>query len=192
VAWTLLLWITPIFCDDYGRATPHIIVEHGPYNITDIRKRAPAYAQPTPTTLKAFYNMDQSSTAGAGKTIAIIDAFAHSEAESDLNTFSAYYDLPLCTTENGCFKRVNQNGGNAYPTTTSSSWAQETSLDLQWAHAIAPAANILYIEADSDSLNDLMVAVKYASENADYILHLSLRLQVIMVHRQIIPLLHHR
>ena len=48
-------------------------------------------------------------------------------------------------------------------TTTNSGWAVETSLDVEWAHAIAPDANILLVEAKSNSLTDLMNAVTYAT-----------------------------
>ena len=44
-------------------------------------------------------------------------------------------------------------------------WDLETALDVQWAHAMAPAANILLVEANSSAgLNDLMTAVDYARD----------------------------
>jgi hypothetical protein len=46
---------------------------------------------------------------------------------------------------------------------TNSGWAVETSLDVEWAHAIAPAANILLVEASSNSLTALLSAVTYAT-----------------------------
>src|SRR5262249_28286556 len=42
-------------------------------------------------------------------------------------------------------------------------WAGEIALDVEWAHAIAPGANILLVEARSSSLTDLLNAVKYAA-----------------------------
>jgi subtilase family serine protease len=47
--------------------------------------------------------------------------------------------LPACTTANGCFRKVNQRGGASYPR-KDSGWALEISLDIQWAHSIAPGA----------------------------------------------------
>ena len=46
-------------------------------------------------------------------------------------------------------------------------WAMEISLDVQWAHAIAPGAKILLVEARSSSLTDLLSAVNYARNRAD-------------------------
>src|SRR5207248_2797397 len=45
---------------------------------------------------------------------------------------------------------------------TSSGWSQEIALDVEWAHAIAPGAKILLVEARTSSLNDLLGAVDYA------------------------------
>ena len=47
---------------------------------------------------------------------------------------------------------------------TNSTWAVETSLDVEWAHAIAPGANILLVEAGSSSYTDLLNAVTTASQ----------------------------
>jgi len=69
----------------------------------------------SPAQIKSAYNFTTSLTAGAGKTIAIVDAFDDPTAENDLNVYSAQYGLPACTTANGCFKKVNQTGGTNYP-----------------------------------------------------------------------------
>ena len=56
--------------------------------------------------------------------------------------------LPSCTTTNGCFKKVNQAGtASPLPPNYNQTWATEINLDTQWVHAMAPAANILLIEA---------------------------------------------
>jgi subtilase family serine protease len=47
--------------------------------------------------------------------------------------------------------------------------AQETALDTQWAHAIAPSAKILLVLAESDSLYDMFQAIDYATSHADYV-----------------------
>ena len=49
-------------------------------------------------------------------------------------------------------------------TTTNAGWALETSLDVEWAHAIAPDADIVLVEAASSNLNSLFSAVSYASK----------------------------
>jgi subtilase family serine protease len=122
----------------------------------------------SPATIKSVYNFTTLSTAGAGKTIAIVDAFDDPSAESDLNAFSSQFGLPACTTANGCFKKVNQNGGSSYPR-KDAGWALEISLDIQWAHAIAPGAKILLVEAATNSFANLLAAEDYAKTHADYV-----------------------
>ena len=58
------------------------------------------------------------STAGAGQTVAIVDAYDDPNAEADLAVYRAQYGLPACTTANGCFKKVNQTGGTTLPRPT--------------------------------------------------------------------------
>ncbi len=133
--------------------------------------RPQASSSPTglsPATIKSVYSFSTSSTAGSGWTIGIIDAYDDPTAESDLGVFSSQYGLPACTTANGCFKKVNQNGGTKYPR-TNSGWALEISLDVQWAHAIAPGAKILLVEASSNSFTNLMAAEDYAKTHAQYV-----------------------
>src|SRR5438552_5862146 len=122
----------------------------------------------SPAQIKSAYGFSTSPTAGAGKTIAIVDAFNDPTAESDLAVFSSQYNLPACTTANGCFTKVNQTGGTRYPR-TDSGWALEISLDVQWAHAIAPGAKILLVEATSNSFANLLAAEDYAKAHADYV-----------------------
>jgi subtilase family serine protease len=122
----------------------------------------------SPQTIKSVYSFPTSSTAGAGKTIAIVDAYDDPTAESDLGVFSSQYGLPDCTTANGCFQKVNQNGGTTYPR-KDAGWALEISLDVQWAHAIAPGAKILLVEASSNSFTNLLAAEDYAKAHAQYV-----------------------
>jgi subtilase family serine protease len=119
-------------------------------------------------TVKAVYGFPTGSTAGAGQTIAIVDAYDDPNAEADLSVFSAQYGLPACTTANGCFTKVDQNGGTGYPR-ADSGWALEISLDVQWAHAIAPGAHILLVEAASNSFTNLLAAEDYAGRHAGYV-----------------------
>lgn len=122
----------------------------------------------SPATIKSAYSFSTSSTAGAGTTVAIVDAYNDPNAESDLGVFSSQFGLPACTTANGCFSKVNQTGGTKYPK-TDSGWALEISLDVQWAHAIAPGAKILLVEASSNSFTNLLAAEDYAKTHAQYV-----------------------
>jgi subtilase family serine protease len=148
-----------------GTASCHALV------VTDGVGKPNASTSPTglsPATIKSVYNFPTSSTAGAGKTIAIVDAYDDPTAETDLAVFSSQYGLPACTTANGCFTKVNQTGGTSYPK-VNTGWALEISLDVQWAHAIAPGAKILLVEASSNSFADLLTAEDYAKTHAGYV-----------------------
>ena len=139
--------------------------------VTDQRGNPQANSSPTgldPAAIKSAYGFSTSSTVGAGQTIAIVDAYDDPKAESDLNVFSNQFGLPACTTASGCFKKVNQTGGSRYPR-ANSGWALEISLDVQWAHAIAPGATILLVEASSNSFTNLMAAEDYAKTHANYV-----------------------
>jgi subtilase family serine protease len=122
----------------------------------------------SPSKIKAVYGFPTSLAAGAGKTIAIVDAFDDPNAEADLGVFSSQYGLPSCTTASGCFTKVNQTGGTTYPR-KDAGWSLEISLDVQWAHAIAPGANVLLVEATTNSFADLLAAEDYAKAHADYV-----------------------
>ncbi|GAA4102930.1 hypothetical protein GCM10022284_47740 [Streptomyces hundungensis] len=112
-----------------------------------------------PTDLQSAYALP--SSAGAGATVAIVDAQDDPNAESDLATYRSQYGLPACTTANGCFKKVDQNGGTNYPT-ADSGWAGEISLDVDMVSAVCPQCHILLVEATSANMGDLGAAVNRA------------------------------
>src|SRR6185312_15425404 len=101
------------------------------------------------------------STGGSGQTVAIVDAQDDPNAESDLATYRSTYGLPACTTANGCFKKINQNGGTSYPT-ADTGWAGEISLDVDMVSAVCPSCHILLVEATSANMSDLGTAVNQA------------------------------
>jgi len=98
---------------------------------------------------------------GAGRTVAIVDAFDNPNAEKDLATFRSVYKLPACTTANGCFRKLNQRGGRTAPV-PDAGWGVEIALDLQAVSAACPLCKILLVEADSSLTNDLGAAVNRA------------------------------
>jgi subtilase family serine protease len=108
----------------------------------------------------AVYNQD----AGKGMTIAIVDAYNDPYVASDLHTFDSYFGLP----DPPAFVVENEYGGSSLPA-TDSSWATEIALDVEWAHAIAPAARILLVEATSARLSDLLTAVQTAAQQAQVV-----------------------
>jgi subtilase family serine protease len=130
--------------------------------VTDSKGTPLATSTPSgygPADLKSAYKLP--ATGGAGQTIGIVDAYNDPNAESDLNVYRSQFGLGACTTANGCFRKVNQNGGTSYPR-GSSGWAQEISLDLDMASAICPSCHILLVEASSNSLANLGTAVNEA------------------------------
>lgn len=108
----------------------------------------------TPAQIKAVYNLP--ATGGQG-TIAIIGAYDDKNIEKDLAVFDKQFSLPACTTANGCFEKHLPG-----KTSTNSGWSMETSLDVEWAHAIAPEAKILLVEAKTPSGQNLLNAIDYA------------------------------
>ena len=94
---------------------------------------------------------------GAGQVIAIVDAYDQPNIASDLSAFDAAFGIPDPPT----FREVDQNGGSSYPT-GDSGWGLEISLDVEWAHAMAPGAGILLVEANSSNFSDLLAGVDYA------------------------------
>lgn len=112
----------------------------------------------TPAQIRSAYGFNDSALTGAGQTIAIVDAYNDPNIASDLAVFDSEFKLPAPPS----LKIVSQTGGSASSIQTNAGWGGEISLDVEWAHAIAPGANILLVEADNSSLTDLMAAVNYA------------------------------
>jgi subtilase family serine protease len=114
-----------------------------------------------PAYLESAYNAP-SSSAGAGQTVAIVDAYDDPRAESDLAYYRSYFHLSACTTANGCFRKVNQNGQQSSYPRADAGWAQEIALDLDMVSAICPSCHILLVEASDSSLVNLGTAVNRA------------------------------
>jgi len=115
--------------------------------------------------LRSAYAMGTATGSGT-YTIAVVDAFGYPNAESDLNVYRQQYGLAPCTTANGCFKKVNQNGGTSYPR-ADVGWGQETAIDLQMASAMCPNCHLLLVESTNDFLNNLSTAANYAAKHAN-------------------------
>ena len=117
--------------------------------------------------IRKFYGFDTITNNGEGQVIAIIDAYDDPYIDGDLDTFSSTFGLPMCKHPNsftpsttGCnFKKIYASGSKPR---ANSRWALEISLDVDWTHAIAPNANIILVEAASNSFPDLMKAVDIA------------------------------
>lgn len=118
----------------------------------------------TPAQVSHAYALDAIQFAGVkgdgtGQTIAIIDAYDAPNIFSDLSTFNTTFGIQNIDGQgNPILTKATPQGVPA----TNSLWAEEASLDVEWAHAIAPGAHILLVEANSSSISALMAAVDYA------------------------------
>ncbi len=117
----------------------------------------------TPQQIQGAYGIDKIALSGgikgngAGQTIAIVDAYNDPNITSDLTAFDNQFGLAAPPS----FKVDNLGA-----TTTDAGWALETALDVEWAHAIAPGANIVLVEASGASMSSLYNAVTTASSLA--------------------------
>ena len=129
----------------------------------------------TPSQIQKAYGVDKIVLPGGvkgdgkGTTIAIIDAFHNTTIVDDLKMFNTQFSLQQFNVAGGpTFKIVNQSGNSAsaFLPTPDTGWAGEIALDVEWAHAVAPQANILLVEATTNSFLDLVTAVDYARKAA--------------------------
>ncbi len=167
----LILVVVGAFAVNTTMAAQPDRTAHPPIHIHDAQTSSPTGL--TPVQILHAYGFDNSSLncsytgtwgssnlCGYGQTIAIVDAFDDPNIASDLATFSTQFGLPSCTTANGCFVKAMPQG----KTRIDKNWALEISLDVEWAHAIAPGAKILLVEARSNTVSNLLGAVDYAAK----------------------------
>jgi len=127
-----------------------------------------------PYQIRHAYNIDTVINAGytgKGKTIVIVDAFQAPNIASNLNFFNTFYGLPgLNGTGNptdpnlGTFNQVAPDGLTPFDDTDGNQigWAVEITLDVLYAHAMAPGANIVLVLAKSNDDSDILSATQYA------------------------------
>src|SRR5262249_5454024 len=117
----------------------------------------------TPSQISHAYGFDQITFNdgtiegdGSGQTIAIVDAYRNPNIASDLHVFDQSFNLP-----DPVLTQVSQFDGYNYPA-VDAGWSLETALDVEWAHAVAPKADILLVQTRSASFSDLLAGVDYA------------------------------
>jgi subtilase family serine protease len=122
-----------------------------------------------PSQLQSAYALTAASAAdGAGRTIAVVDAFDDPTAASDLATYRSSAGLPVVPS----FEKLNQNGQTSplpAEAPADDDWTLEESLDLDMASAICPLCKIVLVEATNDSGTGLDVAENAAAGVAGYI-----------------------
>src|SRR4051812_39554653 len=123
----------------------------------------------TPSALGSCYGPDQIRKAygfdqllshgidGTGQTIVIIDASGAPDLAADTSLFNAYFGLPATN-----LQTVYPDGPPAAP---DFGWAEETTLDVTWAHAIAPGAKILLVVAKSNNDSDILSATQWVADH---------------------------
>jgi len=118
-----------------------------------------------PIDLVSAYGLPYDPAVGAGITVAIVDAFDSPTVEADLAVYRATFGLPPCTTQNGCFKKVNARGQqrNYPPQSAPGSWSLEEALDVEAVSATCPNCKIVLVESNSDFFSDLAVAENTAA-----------------------------
>jgi hypothetical protein len=132
---------------------------------------SPPSAAYTPTEILNAYGFSQVTFSngaiqgnGAGQTIALIDANNDPNITADLATFDTAFNLPAPPS----FVIEGQTGTSQLPSTpavgSANDWSLEISLDVEWAHALAPDANILLVEANSSNLSDLFAGATTAAK----------------------------
>jgi subtilase family serine protease len=143
---------------DYIARPPNVQVTSGtvvPSGLPFCRSGLVCY---TPNFVRSAYNFP-STLNGAGQTILIVDAFGSPTVAQDLATFDARFGIPappsftiLCP-QDGCpaFDPSDTHHDEA-------GWSIETSLDVQYAHAMAPGANIVLVVASTSSGNAINLA----------------------------------
>ena len=154
---------------DVGAAAPGgytgLYVIPGVSRVNDIRTMAKG--KPTtggtpsgfgPADLASAYNLP-TTTAGSGQTVGIVDYGNDPNAEADLGVYRSTYGLPACTTANGCFKKVNEQGVQGSYPKNNRSWSGEISLDLDMVSAICPNCKIILVEVSKSFDNGENTAI---------------------------------
>lgn len=141
-----------------------------------------AYGLPALPSRLTGLTATQAAQLGAGQTIYIVDAMHDPNAVAELAAFNQKFGLPLCATKaiasnatlplaaasnTSCELSVVYSTAAGGMTTAApsydSGWATEIALDVQWAHATAPLARIVLIEAPDATLNSLLGAIRLAN-----------------------------
>lgn len=116
----------------------------------------------TPSEIRSAYDVPRSAT-GAGQTIVIVDAYGSPTIRHDLAVFDSEFGLP-----NPTLNIIYPGGSPVYNPLqhhAEADWAFETSLDVEWSHAIAPQATIDLVVAANNAGNVLNNAQQYAVDN---------------------------
>ena len=122
------------------------------------------FACNTVSSIRAAYDIPATvdgEPAGTGQTIVIVDAYGSPTAQADLDTFSAAMGIP--STKLNVYYPVGKVAWHG--TDLENNWAGETSLDVQWAHAVAPGATIDLVVSQVPKNQVMNNAIRWAADN---------------------------
>ncbi len=119
----------------------------------------------SPAQARKAYGFDQLPNSGAGQTVAIVDAFDDPNIASDLAKFKSQFGITGCN-----FSKIYASGRKPR---SDAGWSLEIALDVEWVCAIAPAANIVLVEAATNSFADLFQAVDVAASTGASVVSMS-------------------
>jgi subtilase family serine protease len=151
-----------------ARAHPLLLTIRAGRSGSPLAASGPPSEALTPAQTRHIYGLDRISNLGTGQTIAIVDAYDDPNIFADADVFDQQFMTTLggstsyyaaCGASSTWLTKANPSGVTPSGDT---GWGTEISLDVEWAHAIAPQAHILLVEANSDSDIDLLAADDYA------------------------------
>ncbi|MBL4930666.1 S53 family peptidase, partial [Clostridium paridis] len=119
----------------------------------------------TPNQIRYAYGIDKLDLYGENQKIAVIVPYGSPTIENDVSIFNKQFNLPDLAL------KISYPCGE--PDKIDMNWAAETSLDVQWTHALAPKATISLIISKTDSIDDLLKCIDYAVSNNEHIISMS-------------------
>ena len=154
-------------------AIPNSTFAETPASIACLYKVGPTYTGCNPTVGR------MGGGSGGWGAIVLVDAYDHPTVASDLATFDATFGLPappaftkvianssFGTLGGGFGPLINASCSGTPPNANLFGWDLEIDLDTQWAHAMAPSAQIILVEACTQGLEDLLYAEAVAGIEA--------------------------
>lgn len=142
----------------FARCHAHVVTDAKGQPLVHARGTVSGYS---PSDLRDAYKI--TATGNSSTIVAIVDAFGYPNAEKDLGVYRAQFGLPPCTTDNGCFKKLNQRGQEDNYPSPDTGWAQESALDLDMASAMCPNCTLYLIEGNTNSFKNLGIAAQTAA-----------------------------
>lgn len=158
---------------------------HPQAHVTDVvhPEKHPEFVLIGPAQVRRFYRLDGVQNLGEGQTIALIGAHHDDRMEHDLAVFSARFGLPQCTVKSGCLRLIDSPGAKPEEWTPKPGVTDaenrkfsfgEEEMDVEWAHALAPAAHLMLVGGPSGGWANYLLAVETAVKNGATVVSLSL------------------